>query len=401
MSILFTPIKIGKMEIKNRFVRSATHEGMATEKGEVTDKLIKVMSALAKGEVGLIIPGYMYIDPVGQAAENQTGIYSDDLVPGLKKMVNAVHAEGGKIAFQIVHAGMQTTQDLTGNEPIGPSKRVMSQLTMTRPKEMDENDINETIQAFVDAARRAVEAGSDAIQLHAAHGYLINQFISPFFNRRKDDWSGSDENLFRYLKEIFLETKKVIPSDMPLFIKLNTNDYTPKEGITPPLAAKYAEWLKNLGIDGIEISCGAGHFSMFNMCRGDVPVKELARAFPSPQKELVEKVMQEMVGKFNFEEPYNLEAAKVIKPVIGNVPLILVGGLRKISDMEDAVQNKYADFISMSRPFIREPYLVKKFKAGKQTETSCVSCNRCGAALFNKFPFRCYLENFPEEVIQV
>ncbi len=401
MSILFTPMKIGKMEVKNRFIRSATWERLATEKGEVTDKLIKVMSTLAKGEIGLIIPGYMYIDPVGQALENQTGIYSDNLVPGLKKMVDAVHDEGGKIAFQIVHAGMQTTQDLVGTVPIGPSKRVVSQLTMTRPKEMDENDINQTIQAFVDAARRAVEAGADAVQLHGAHGYLINQFISPFFNRRKDDWSGSDENMFRYLKEVFLKTKKVIPSDMPLFIKLNTNDYTPKEGITPTLAEKYAEWLKNLGIDGIEISCGAGHFSMYNIFRGDVPVKEVAQSFPSPQKELVEKVLQEMVGKFNFEDPYNLEAAKVIKPVIGNIPLILVGGLRKISDMEDALQKSYADFISMSRPFIREPYLVKNFKAGKQNEASCVSCNRCGAALVNNFPFRCYLEKFPEELIQV
>ncbi len=179
MSILFTPMKIGKMEVKNRFVRSATYEGLANEKGEVTDELIKVNSTLAKGEVGLIIPGYMYIHPLGQASKHQTGIYSDDLVPGLKKMVDAVHDEGGKIAFQIVHSGMQTSQDLIGTDPIGPSKRVMNALTMTRPKEMDENDINETIQAFVNAARRAVEAGADAVQLHGAHGYLINQFLSP------------------------------------------------------------------------------------------------------------------------------------------------------------------------------------------------------------------------------
>ena len=401
MSILFTPMKIGKMEVKNRFVRSATCENLATEKGEVTDELIKVISTLAKGEVGLIIPGYMYIHPLGQAFKYQTGIYSDDLISGLKKMVDAIHNEGGKIAFQIVHVGMQTTKDLIGTDPIGPSKRVMNPFTMTRPKEMNEDDINETIQAFVDATRCAVEAGADAVQLHGAHGYLINQFLSPFFNRRKDEWSGSNENMFHYLKEVFLKTKKVMPDDMPLLIKLNTNDYTPKEGITPQLAAKYAEWLRNLGIDAIETSCGTGYFSMFNIFRGDVPVKEITQFFPSPVKELAEKVFQEMVGKYNFEGPYNLEAAKVIKPVIGNIPLILVGGLRKISEMEDVLQKNYADFLSMSRPFIREPLLVKNFKAGKQNEASCVSCNRCSAALIHNIPTKCYVEKFPEQLIQV
>jgi 2,4-dienoyl-CoA reductase-like NADH-dependent reductase (Old Yellow Enzyme family) len=266
---------------------------------------------------------------------------------------------------------------------------------------MDENDINETIQGFADAARRAVEAGADAVQLHGAHGYLINQFLSPFFNRRKDEWSGSEESMFRYLKEIFLETKKVMPGDMPLLIKLNTNDYTSKEGITPQLAAKYAEWLNTLGIDAIEISCGTTYFSMFNVFRGDVPVKEITQFFSSPVKEIAEKVFQDMVGKFNLEGPYNIEAAKIIKPIIGNTPLILVGGLRNISEMEGAVQNNYADFISMSRPFIREPYLVKSLKAGKQIKASCVSCNRCGAAAVHNFPVRCYEKKFPEQLIQV
>jgi 2,4-dienoyl-CoA reductase-like NADH-dependent reductase (Old Yellow Enzyme family) len=261
---------------------------------------------------------------------------------------------------------------------------------------MNEDDINETIQAFVDAARRAVKAGADAVQLHGAHGYLINQFLSPFFNRRKDDWSDSDENQFRYLKEIFLKIKKIIPGNIPLFIKLNTNDYTPKEGITPPLASKYADWLRELGIDAIEISCGTGYFSMFNLSRGAVPVKEITQFLPSKIKPLAEKMFQEMVGKFSFESPYNLEAAKVIKPILGETPLILVGGLRKFSEMEEIVKNNYADLISMSRPFIREPFLVKNFEGGKQKEGSCISCNRCLAALINNFPVQCYVNKFPE-----
>lgn len=396
MSIIFTPMKIGKMEVKNRFVRSATCEGMAKENGEVTDKLIKTLGILAKGEIGLIIPGYMYIHPSGQAFKHQTGIYSDDLIPGLKKLVDAVHKQDGKIAFQIVHAGQQTSKDLIGTTPLAPSKRIMNPVTLSRPKQMPEEEIQETIQQFVEAARRVVEAGADAVQLHGAHGYLINQFLSPFYNRRKDEWGGNEENRFRYLKEIILKTKKVLPGDIPLFIKLNTHDYTQKEGITPPLAAKYAEWLKNLGIDAIEISCGSAHFAIFNLCRGDVPVKEIIQFLPPPLKSMGEKIFQDMVGKYNFKNPYNLEAAKIIKPVLGDIPLILVGGLRKMSEMEEILGNGYADFISICRPFIREPFLVKNLKEGKQDEASCISCNRCLAALPNDFPVHCYVEKFPE-----
>jgi len=385
------------MEVRNRFVRSATIENRAKENGEVTDGLIKFYRILAKGEIGLIIPGYMYVHPLGQAYRHQTGIYKDNLIPGLKKIVDTIHEEAGKVAFQIVHAGLQTFNRLIGTTPVGPSGDIINPVSMDYSKEMTEEDIQESIEAFVLAARRAINTGADAVQLHAAHGYLINQFLSPFYNRRQDDWGGSDEKRFRYLKEIIIKIKRVLPSDIPLLIKLNTNDYTPTEGITPPLAAKYCEWLVKLGIDAIEISCGSGTYSIFNMCRGDVPVQEIVQAVPDYMKAMVEGIYQDMVGKYNIDEGYNLEAAKMIKPIIGDIPLILVGGLRHKSFMEEVVEKNHADFISMARPFIREPFLVKNLKEGKQDKALCISCNRCLAAIPNNFPTQCYVNKFPEK----
>lgn len=384
------------MEVRNRFVRSATIENLAKENGEVTNDLIKFYRTLAKGEIGLIVPGYMYVHPLGQAYRHQIGIYKNDLIPGLKKIVDTIHEEDGKVAFQIVHAGLQTFNRLIGKTPMGPSGDIINPVSMDYSRQMTEVDIQESIDAFVQAARRIVEAGADAVQLHAAHGYLINQFLSPFYNRRQDDWGGSDEKQFRYLKDIITKTKNILPSDIPLLIKLNTNDYTPTEGIIPPLAAKYSEWLVKLGIDAIEISCGST-YAIFNMCRGEVPVQEIVQAVPNYMKEMTEQIYKDMVGKYDFEEGYNLKAAKIIKPVMGDIPLILVGGLRNKTSMEEIIRKKYADFISMARPFIREPFLIKNFKEGKQDKAACISCNRCLAAIPNNLPIRCYVNKFPEE----
>ena len=185
MSILFTPITLGDLQIKNRFVHSATYEVMASETGEVSDKLVKRYQNLAKGEVGLIIPGYMFVHPLGRCSKYQTGIHTDDMIPGLRRLVEAVHQEGGRIAFQLVHAGRQTTKAMIGQTPISSSSKGRDPIYLVKPKAMSPDEIQEVIRAFGKAASRAAEAGADAIQLHAAHGYLINQFISPFFQSKK------------------------------------------------------------------------------------------------------------------------------------------------------------------------------------------------------------------------
>jgi 2,4-dienoyl-CoA reductase-like NADH-dependent reductase (Old Yellow Enzyme family) len=368
---------------------------MSKETGEVSDELIKRYERLARGGVGLIIPGYMRIHPTGSAYPNQIGIHSDDLIPGLKKLTETVHREGGRIAFQLAHAGRQTTRSLIGQTPWSPSSRGRDPVNFVKPKEMTEDEIIEVVKAFGAAAKRAVAAGADGVQVHGAHGYLINEFLSPFYNFRTDSWGGSEENRFRFLKEIVLEIQKTVPEGMPVLVKLSTNDYTPKEGITPGLAKKYAEWLAEMRIDGLEVSCGTAIYSYMNMCRGDVPTAELVKSLSWWKKPIGRLMIGKLEGKYDLEEGYNLEAAKMIKPVLGDTPLFLVGGMRTVANMEEVLENHYADFISMSRPFIREPFLVPKIKEGKMDKVSCVSCNRCLAAVANGFPVYCYNKGFP------
>ena len=182
---------------------------------------------------------------------------------------------------------------------------------------------------------------------------------------------------------------------MPLLVKLNTHDYTPKKGITPSLAVTYAKWLSDLEINGLEISCGTAAYSFMNMFRGEVPVKELVSGLPFWKKPLATLALKSMVGKYALEEGYNLEAAKMIKPVLGKTPLFVVGGLRKLAQMEETLEKQYADGISMSRPFIREPFIVKKIKEGETEAAACASCNRCLAAVGNNMPVDCYHKGFP------
>lgn len=396
MSILFTPQKIGPMEIKNRFVHSATYECMADENGKVTDELSRRYRRIAKGGAGLIIPGYLFITENGRSMPHQTGIHADDMIDGLKALVSEIHANGSLVAFQLAHAGRQTSKEYIRQNPIAPSKGPRDTTYMVKPKEMTEDEIQAVIRSFGAAASRAEAAGADAVQIHAAHGYLVNQFLSPFFNRRTDSWGGTDENRFRFLKAVVLEIKNKMAESMPLLIKLNTEDYTPQTGITPELAKRYSRWLADLPVDGLEVSCGTLSFSMFNMVRGDVPTDEIVLNFPWWRKVLGKMMLKPMEGKFDLEEGYNLAAAKLIKPVMKDIPLLLVGGMRKKAHMEDIVESGFADIISMSRPFIREPNIVNRFQDGKADAVGCVSCNKCFAAAANRMPVYCYNKGFPQ-----
>jgi 2,4-dienoyl-CoA reductase-like NADH-dependent reductase (Old Yellow Enzyme family) len=366
MHNLFSPLNFGRLTVKNRLMHSATYESMSETNGEVSPVLLKRYRQLAKGQIGLIVPGHMNVHPTGKAGLRQTGIYSDNLIPGLKELVSVIHEEQGKVVFQLAHAGRQTRKEISGLDPIGPSNDGRDQTFGVEPKTMVEDEVQEVISAFGDAARRAFEAGADGVQIHAAHGYLINQFLSPFFNRRDDAWGGSNEKQFKILKQIFLEIKKNVPAGLPVFIKLNTNDFTPHTGVHPELAALYAKWLAELGIDGIEISSGTLSYSPLAMSRNRAET-----------------------GAFAFRESYHLEEAAKIKPVIGNVPLMLVGGMRKMTQMETIIKDGKADMISLSRPFIMEPHLAKMFASGQSDTASCISCNNCLMTVRQGLPLKC------------
>lgn len=397
MTSMFEQIHIGGLKVSNRFVHSATCEQMALEDGSVTEQIVKRYTQLAKGGTGLIIPGHMYVHPRGMAHQRQIGIHSDAMIPGLEELAAAVHAHGGKVVFQLAHGGRQSPKSIVGLAPLAPSGGGMDPVSLNRPRQMDEGSIIETIDAFAVAAKRAAAAGADAVQIHAAHGYLINEFLSPFFNKRKDAWGGSDEGRFRILREIVLSVRDVLPESMPVLVKMNVNDFTPRSGIIPDLATVYAKWLVALGVAAVEVSCGT--YYGFQTIRGEIPGAEIARALPAWMRLFARVKMKFQEAANRYQEAYNLAAAASIRPVLNGCPLILVGGMRRLDQMNEVVAQGRADMISMSRPFIREPSLVRKFSEGTSDQSTCTSCNRCFAAMFNNMAVRCYQKGIPEKAI--
>jgi 2,4-dienoyl-CoA reductase-like NADH-dependent reductase (Old Yellow Enzyme family) len=348
MSILFEAGKIAGLELKNRLVRSATAEKMCDEEGRPEQAMLDLYAELARGGVGLIITGHAFVHESGKAHSAMMGVHLDDLIPSLKSLTEAVHQADDKkqsaIVMQINHAGRQTSEETIGRTPVAPSP-VPRARGGARPHELTEAEIEELIAAFGRAAGRAKEAGFDGVQLHGAHGYLINQFCSPASNWRRDRWGGSIARRLRFLEEVAAAARDEVGNDYPLLIKLGIQDFV-RDGLTLDDGVEIARHLADWGLDAAEISCGIGGTSS----RRDILRPE--------------------------DEAYFLPQARRAREVT-DLPLILVGGMRSLEVMESILEEGTADFISMSRPLIREPDLPNQWREGRTEAAACISCNNC------------------------
>mgnify|MGYP001572959974 FL=1 len=348
--LLFTPIKIGNLELKNRIMRSATCERIATDNGCPTEKLNTVLEDLAIGGVGLIVTGYTYISETGRSNSAQMGIYTDDYIPVFKKLSSDVHKCGAKIAIQLVHSGRQTrSKHIGGKTPMAPSA-VEEKSSKVIPHELSNDEIEKIIAEFGDAAKRVQIAEFDAVQLHGAHGYLISQFISPYTNCREDKWGGNSENRMRFLIEVYRNVRTKVGDDFPIMIKLNGADFI-KGGLGLYItdAVEIAKTLAKEGINMIEVSASMWE-SYFPIVKPDID---------SPEK-----------------EAYFLSLAEEIKKAIPNIPVATVGGIRSREIMEKIISDGKADIISLCRPLICETDLPLKLQRG-QLKSECISCNKC------------------------
>ncbi len=355
MSKLFESTEINRMKLANRFVRSATWEGMAADDGSMTPKLIQTMVDLAKGGVGMIISGHAFVSPEGQAGPWQMGIYKDELIDGLKTMTDAVHQAGGKIVAQLAHAGHFAPGALTKQPPHVVSN--FEGLSKSPRHELTTDDIQKLVNAFADAAQRAKTAGFDGVQIHAAHGYLLSQFLSPAYNRREDEYGGSIENRARVHVEIYRAIRSVVGKDFPVLIKINSEDYI-ENGLSLDDSIFASKMLTAAGLDAIELSGGTLSSGKLSPSRAGINKEE--------------------------KEAYFKEAAAAYKKAI-DIPLILVGGNRSMNVAEQTITSGTADYISMCRPFIREPGLIKRWQSGDTSPATCKSDNMCfGPAMEGK-----------------
>jgi len=345
---LFSEGSIKGITLKNRIVRSATWEGMCDGEGNPTERLIDLYRALCRGGVGLIVTGYTYVRADGKEMPGTMGIHSDDRIPALNRLTLAVHEEGGRIFCQLFHGGGRASTTVTGVRPLAPSE-IKDTTDRDLPRAMTEQDIPELVASFADGAGRARRAGFDGIQLHGAHGYLINQFLSPLTNARRDAYGGSLENRMRFLREVCDAVRQEVGPSYPVAIKLTAADNIPG-GFTLEEAVTVARSLEAWGIDAIEVSSGTRDSGEEGPARQKID---------SPER-----------------EAYNAPCARRIKEEV-RVPILVVGGFRSREVGEAILEKEGADFIALSRPFIREPDLVRKWEAGRAQRASCISCNGC------------------------
>jgi 2,4-dienoyl-CoA reductase-like NADH-dependent reductase (Old Yellow Enzyme family) len=354
---------IKHLELNNRFVRSATWEGLATADGFVTPRLIDVMTDLARGGIGLIITGHAYVSREGQATPWQLGAYSDVLIPGLSGMAEAVHASGGKILLQLAHAGSQADCRLTGVKAIGPS--VTKAESGPVGSEMGREDIIAVGEAFAAAAVRARIAGFDGVQLHGAHGYLLSQFLSPVFNKRHDNYGGGLRNRTRFVVDVLKAVRSAAGPEFHVSMKINSEDFLPG-GFSVKEMVETCLTLQEAGIDAIEMSGGTPLSGAY------VPSRKKGAVHGGP-------------------EAYYEDAARKYKEAL-RVPLVIVGGIRSFETAERLVREGLVDYVAFSRPLIREPDLVNRWKSGDRRPALCVSDNGCFKPGFKRRGVVCVLK---------
>jgi len=369
---LFEKTSIKSLELPNRAVRSSTWSGVGDEKGYVTDRALKFYGELAEGDIGLILTGYQYIMTNGQGLPYMVGNYDDKQAEGLKKLADTVHAKGGRIAAQLVHCLAKSNPKLffkESDELWGPSAVPYAEGDQV-PREMTRQDITRVVEAHASAAARSRKCGFDGIQLHGAHGMGLNQFLSPAWNKRGDMYGGSLQNRYRLVGEVLEAIRGAVGKDFPVMFKLSAQDFV-GNGLELPESIEIAKRLAGDGIDAIQVSV---------TCPNSSPDKHCAKR---------------MIVKAG-EEAYLADFAQSIKESV-KVPVMVVGGIRSMPVIDELLKDKRADYISISRPFIREPHLIKRWKAGATAQAKCISCNRCFETGMQGLGISCYWERKARE----
>jgi 2,4-dienoyl-CoA reductase-like NADH-dependent reductase (Old Yellow Enzyme family) len=366
-SPLFKPVQIGNILLPNRFMRSATWEAASDDLGAPQPPLLSMIANLARGEVGLVVPGFVYPLRAGQAVPNQTGVYSAALCEAWRPTIAEIHRSTfSKIAFQICYAGKGAPGALTPSG-VTPGTRAMSTA-----------EVEDVVQSFITAAGRLKTAGADGAQLHGAHGFLISQFLSPAFNHRTDRY-GQDRTTI--VREIATEIRAATGPDFLLGIKINGDDYVPG-GVTPELAGSYVRQLQPL-LDFFEVSCGAA--GKMHAGRAAIRPDVIRKKFKPEKAEEIIKMQTAGMEGITFFEGFNVEATRVIHRAALEAKLAVVGGIRKWAMMSQLVAEGTATLVSLSRPFIRQPNLVKLLK-NEATDSDCITCGLCTVA---EKPLRC------------
>lgn len=354
-SLLFESGKIGSMIVKNRLVMPPMVRNYADARGLVTQRYVDHIERVARGGVGLMILEASYISPEGRGFVNELGLHDDAVIPGLKKLAMTAHKHGAKIGPQVYHAGRQTSSKTTGQSPVAPSA-LPDPTVNEMPEPLTKTQIHLLVRQYAEAASRAQQAGCDFVELHGAHGYLITQFLSPFSNRRTDEYGGNASKRMRFLSEVFGAVREAVGEHFPIVVRLSGDEMV-EGGLSIEDTVVVAQTLERIGADALHIS--AGNYASY------------ARGHMIPPMAIPDGVL--------------VSLAKAVKRAV-SIPVITVGKIRTPEMAQAILKRKDADFVAIGRTLLADPDWPIKVQEGREKEISrCIACNQgCISRLFEQ-----------------
>lgn len=359
MSLLFSPIKIGTLELKNRIIMPPMGTAYEAPGGEVSQRLIDYYARRAGGGASLIIVEIAAIDDQGVSFPDELRICHDRYIPGLARLSKAIQDKGAKAAIQLHHPGRQSLPKISGYQPVAPSA-IPCPTVKAMPRELQNHEVRELIEKYAQGARRAKEAGFDAIEFHGAHGYLICQFFSPFSNQRKDEYGGSTENRARFGTEILRRARELLGKEFPMFVRISGDEYV-EGGLTLAETTKIAKLLEAAGADAIDVSAGNYNSAQW--------------------------LSQPVLQRKGCLVPLATEIKRAVK-----VPVVTVGRINDAKIAETILKEGNADVIAMGRPLLADPELPSKSQRGDRLGIiQCIACNTCMHLIFKAKPIECLM----------
>jgi 2,4-dienoyl-CoA reductase-like NADH-dependent reductase (Old Yellow Enzyme family) len=375
-SLVFTPASLSGLTLRNRLIRAGCYEGLSRE-GGVTEALVDHHRRLAAGGLAMTTVGYCAVAPEGRSFRDEL-LMRKELVPGLRRLTEAVHAEGAAASIQLVHCGFFADPQVIGSKPLGASRKLcLYRLAVCT--QMSSAQIEATIDDFTRAAEMAREAGFDAVELHAGHGYLLSQFISPWTNHRRDAFGGSPGNRLRFPAAVLRRLRASLGPGFPILVKMNVRDGM-RGGLEPAEAVQAACCLEAEGASALIPSCGFTASTPLYMMRGAVPTREMA----ANRSDAVSRLTLRLFGRlfvqhYDFQPLFLLKEARQIRAAV-RLPVVYVGGALSLEQVEQVLQEGFP-FVQLGRATVRDPRFAARLQAGEIAASDCDQCNRCIAAM--------------------
>jgi 2,4-dienoyl-CoA reductase-like NADH-dependent reductase (Old Yellow Enzyme family) len=372
------PARLGPVRLRNRVIKAATYEGMS-RRSLVTDDLIEFHRRVAAGGVAMTTVAYCAVTPEGRTDRHQLYWHTDAL-PGLRRLTEAVHAEGAAVSAQIGHAG-PVADGRSNRLPALSPNRMFSPLSLqfTRPARVD--DLDRIVRAHADAARMALEVGFDAVEIHLGHNYLASSFLSPRLNRRRDRYGGSLENRARFARAIGRAVRAAVGDRIAILAKLNLDDGV-RRGLHLHESIQVAKWLEEDGsVDALEMTAGSSLLNPMYLFKGPAPLKEFAGALREPVRTGVRLFGRTRLHSYPYRDGYLLADARRVRAAV-DLPMILLGGVTDLDVMNQAMRAGF-EFVAMARALLREPDLVNKLRGDPAATSLCSHCNRCMPTIYS------------------